>query len=58
MTELEHRHTRRIWCLNFLKISLKNQYSNSWRRVNCSKFICSKKLLDTKISTARHHSSR
>ncbi len=24
-----------------------------WRRVNCSKFICLKKLLDTKISTAR-----
>jgi hypothetical protein len=29
-----------------------------WRRVICSKFICSKNLLDTKISTARHHSSR
>ncbi len=28
------------------------------RRVNCSKFICSKKLLDTKISTAQHRSSR
>jgi hypothetical protein len=28
------------------------------RRVICSKFICSKKLLDTKISTARHCSSR
>ncbi len=29
-----------------------------WRRVICSKFICSKNLLDTKISTARHRSSR
>jgi hypothetical protein len=29
-----------------------------WRRVICSKFICSKKLLDTKISTAQHRSSR
>jgi hypothetical protein len=28
------------------------------RRVICSKFICSKNLLDTKISTARHRSSR
>ncbi len=29
-----------------------------WRRVICSKFICSKNLLDTKILTARHRSSR
>ena len=34
------------------------QFSIGRRRVNCSKFICSKKLLDTKISTARHCSSR
>ncbi len=29
-----------------------------WRRVICSKFIFSKNLLDTKILTARHRSSR
>ena len=29
-----------------------------WRRVICSKFICSKKLLNTKISIAQHCSSR
>jgi hypothetical protein len=33
-------------------------YGNRWRRVICSKFICSKKLLDTKISIAQHCLSR
>ncbi len=43
-----------------LYLHLKNHFWNmKWRRrVICSKFICSKKLLDSKISTARHCSIR
>ena len=29
-----------------------------WDMINCSKFDCSKKLVDTILSTGRHHSSK